>query len=133
MVADTRSRRDMSPAPPDSQWFSCAVRVLSRGTTNSGFGKRAVPGQLATLDGVLGGDVTMVDGIYHPGQMSLRNVRKLNEREILQGTKPATNPGAMTRKTAAPTIAKQFPNHVSCKQFAWPCAMEIGRRQSTPE
>jgi hypothetical protein len=50
----------------------------------------------------------MVDGIYHPGQMSLRNVRKLNEREILQGTKPATNPGAMTRKTAAPTIAKQW-------------------------
>ena len=30
------------------------------------------------------------------------------QREIHQGAKPATNPGAMTRKTAEPTIANAF-------------------------
>ena len=48
------------------------------------------------------------------------------QREIHQGTKPATNPGAITRKTADPTIAKTFLIMSPLKQILWPCAMEIG-------
>jgi hypothetical protein len=35
--------------------------------------------------------------------------------EIHQGTKPATNPGAMTRKTADPNDCQHLPNHVPMK------------------
>ncbi len=47
------------------------------------------------------------------------------QREIHHGTKPATNPGAMTRKTTEPTIAKTFLVMSSCKQVIRPGAMEI--------
>jgi hypothetical protein len=57
----------------------------------------------------------MEHGVYHRGRTSFVMSRKLNEREIHQGTKPATNPAAMTRKTADPAIANSFliKSHVS--------------------
>src|SRR6266498_17143 len=39
-------------------------------------------------------------------------------REIHQGARPATNPGAMTRKTAEPMIASTFLMLSSCGQVA---------------
>ena len=47
------------------------------------------------------------------------------QREIHRGINPATNPGAMTRKTAEPKMANAFRIMSSCKQIPWPCAMEI--------
>lgn len=46
------------------------------------------------------------------------------QREIHRGTKPATNPGATTRKTAEPTIANTRLTMSSCKQVLGPSAMK---------
>src|ERR1035438_9340808 len=46
------------------------------------------------------------------------------QREIHRGTKPATNPGATTRKTAEPTIANTRLTMSSCKQVVKPSAMK---------
>jgi len=51
------------------------------------------------------------------------------QREIHQGTKPATNPGAMTRKNAEPMIANTFLLMSSCKPISWSCTMGIAPRQ----
>jgi len=64
-----------------------------------------------------------------------RGIRKkgasTRQREIHQGTKPATNPGAMTRKTAEPRIANTFlimSSHNSCRPSArcipLPCCLD---------
>jgi hypothetical protein len=44
--------------------------------------------------------------------------------EIHQGTKPATKLGAMTRKSADPTMAASFLITCSCKQISRLCAIE---------
>src|SRR4051794_21073535 len=48
------------------------------------------------------------------------------QREIHHGTKPTTNPGAMTRKIADPVIAESFLSLPSCNQVSQPRAMENG-------
>ena len=49
------------------------------------------------------------------------------QREIHQGTKPAMKPGAMTRKTAEPTIANTFLIMSSCKLS--PLVMRNGKSE----
>src|ERR1035437_847973 len=53
------------------------------------------------------------------------------QRKIHQGAKPATNPGAMTRKTAEPAIGNTLLTMSSCKQVLSPSAIEIGPWQLT--
>src|ERR1700722_7985989 len=52
------------------------------------------------------------------------------QREIHQGTKPATNPGAITRKTAEPIIASSL--LTTSSMYAGPSVMLVCRhRQSS--
>jgi hypothetical protein len=57
-----------------------------------------------------------------------RHVRKVRDSAHCprQGTKPATNPGAMTRKTAEPTIVNTCLITSSCKQVAYPVLIRSG-------
>src|SRR5271170_2525089 len=54
-----------------------------------------------------------------------KNGGSTRQCEILQGTQPAMNPGAMNRKIVEPMTASVFLITSSCKQVAWTSATEI--------